>query len=248
MINGSKQTFGTVVPNGNVAGNLGDFYFNTASGALTAWFCYIAGTASTAEWGIIPFCNNLITSTSNNAIPYFAGGDGILSEALSVNNSILTTGAMGIPTFATILPAGLTIPQPIIQGITSGSTAASGVVGEFISSVVLSTSAISLTSSAPKNITSIALSAGDWDVFGNYNVLGITTTTSLGWSSITSATIPDAALYSTGGPFETSGGSAAVIPTMRYNVSIPTTVFLSVNAIFTSGGSACGGIYARRRR
>ena len=52
-----------------------------------------------------------------------------------------------------------------LQGVTNGSDAPPGQIGEVISSVV--TTGVSLTTSVPVNITSIPLTAGDWDVCGD---------------------------------------------------------------------------------
>jgi hypothetical protein len=140
-----------------------------------------------------------------------------------------------------------------IIGTTNADNATAGDVGQEISSVVASASAVSLTANTPANVTSISLTAGDWDVFGNITtIVNLGTGNTFVWCSLTSATLPDASLYNIASVI---GGTTALgtvglnTPFLRVNVSTTTTVYLSVQCGFPSGtASACGGIYARRRR
>lgn len=143
------------------------------------------------------------------------------------------------------LPAGLTIPQPNIQGVVDASNALAGSVGEVISSSIASGSATSLTNNVAKNVTSISLTAGDWDVFGNVTFISSGgTAVTQAWTSLTSATAPDLSLR-----VEGAGTSGLSTPYMRVNVNTTTTVYLSCAANITSGTcTACGNIYARRVR
>lgn len=137
-----------------------------------------------------------------------------------------------------------------IQGKTSGSASAAGNVGEFVSNQVLFASGTALTSTQPKNVTSISLTAGDWDVWGNIFISDTLNTLSVAdaWISLTSATLPDSSLVAS------MGANVAVLtfwgartPDLRVNITSTTTVFLSASATFASGSvTACGGIYARR--
>jgi hypothetical protein len=63
----------------------------------------------------------------------------------------VTTGPIG--------PVGL-------QGFTDGSNAASGIVGEYISSVVPFGSGTSMSTGTSTQLATITLTAGDWDVIG----------------------------------------------------------------------------------
>ena len=79
-----------------------------------------------------------------------------------------------------------------IIGVADASNASTGIVGEFITSQVLSTSPVSMPAFTVKNITSISLTAGDWDVWGN---IAFITTGQIsqysGWTSNVSATVPN---------------------------------------------------------
>ncbi len=139
-----------------------------------------------------------------------------------------------------------------VQGTTAGGNAASGNVGELISSVINNASAVSILSNTPKNLTSISLTAGDWDVFGNITFIQATVTlqNAFCWISTTSATLPDASLYN---DFTTSTSQMAQFglgaPYFRASISTTTTVYLSGQVALAAGTCVmCGGIYARRVR
>lgn len=144
--------------------------------------------------------------------------------------------------------------NPTTQGIvgtTTNDSAGSGYVGEFVSSVILVGSKVTLTANVVANITSISLTAGDWDVWGNVNISSTaqTQTYSFAWISQTSATQPaDAYIqgFQISQPY-TINNYRAITP-LRFNLSATTTVYLSV--VGDGGGalSGWGAIYARRVR
>jgi hypothetical protein len=137
-----------------------------------------------------------------------------------------------------------------IQGTTTNDSATAGYVGELIAANVLAGAAISISNNTPANVTSISLTAGDWDVTGNVTVTGssgILTNVTM-WGSTASATLPDASTSSSlTSTIFTQLGSA--IPRFRFRSTSTTTVYLSVQASFATGtATACGTIYARRVR
>jgi len=142
-----------------------------------------------------------------------------------------------------------------VHGTSTNDNATAGYVGEFVSNVVAAASAVSLTNSVVADLTSISLTAGDWDVWGNV-VIQYTTNqgvTSYVWVSSTSATQPDLSLQGTQGSFVGASGTMVLgggcVPQQRFSLSGTTTIYLSCAAGFTAGGAtACGGIYARRVR
>lgn len=54
-----------------------------------------------------------------------------------------------------------------IPGTTSGGSANAGLIGEYVTSIVTTGSAVAMSGGIAVNITSIALTAGDWDIFGS---------------------------------------------------------------------------------
>jgi len=138
-----------------------------------------------------------------------------------------------------------------IQGNRAGANASAGYVGEIIQSVIASGSAVSLTTGTSADITFIDVTAGDWRIDSNVFVSGSTSNLNgvSGWASLTSATLPDISLISQIFPSTPFVGWGSPCPFLRVNVTTTTRVYLSVRATFGSGtATACGGIYATRRR
>ena len=142
-----------------------------------------------------------------------------------------------------------------IPGTTTNDNAAAGNVGEYVESVVAIGSAVALTTSTAANITSISLTAGDWDVDAlayfvpNAATVNTTEACSIGTVSATldgtagrvqAVTIPTAGI--TGG-----SGHSCSIPPYRFSLSATTTIFLVAFAVFTTNTNAAFGRLAARR-
>lgn len=143
-----------------------------------------------------------------------------------------------------------TINQPVITGVTDGSNASAGDVGEIISQEVPISSEVSLTDGVEANVTSIALSSGDWNIWANVFFNGSTNNmnTVFCQSNVVSATIGDGDEFNRidQGPYLQIGMST---PFRRVSVSSNQTVYLVARANFSSGSAgACGEIFARRVR
>lgn len=140
-------------------------------------------------------------------------------------------------------------------GVTNGSNAAAGFVGEYIESIVLNGGALPLTTATALNVTSIALTPGDWDVSGfvAFNVAGTTTVGQFaGGSSTATAAFQAGSFFSVlYPPSSVMGAGSAIHPliTFRYNLVAATTMFLVAQSTFgTSTNAAFGTIRARRVR
>ncbi len=199
------------------------------------------------------------TLTSCSGLPI----SGIASLGTGVGTALAATvtGSGGIvlantPTLITpVLGAATGTSVSLSSGIlgtTAGGNASSGYVGEIISSVISSGSAVAINSSTAKDMTTISLTAGDWDVYGNISFVGSTNNISLAilWASLTSGTLPDASLYNLTYPnitFLNQYGSN--VPYLRVSISMTTTVYITGYVVFATGTvSMQGGIYARRVR
>ena len=195
------------------------------------------------------------TGVANTGSTITIGGNFAISGAFTFTGTITGNTAITFPTSGTLITGSQpTINQPNIVGTTTNDSASAGSVGEFISSVIASGSSVSLSNGIAKNLTSISLTAGDWDVWGNvYLVSGGNAnviTESKGWISSTSATAPDNSLVSQINQGVAGGNTFAFcIPMLRFSLNATTTIFISSIAVFGSGTvSVSGGIYARRRR
>ena len=141
----------------------------------------------------------------------------------------------------------------VFLGTATNDNAAAGVVGEYTSSLVASGSAVSLTNNTTANITSISLTAGDWDVDGHVNFTETTSTVtarSAGLTS-TSATVPtDGSEAFCGVQSTVTSETNSITPSRkRFSLSATTTVYLVGRASFSAGTcTGFGQITARRAR
>lgn len=170
------------------------------------------------------------------------GGIATDSTAATVNT------ALGVTTNGTAVVGQL-------PGTTTNDSAAAGKVGELISSTITFANKISLTSGVVVNLTSISLTAGDWDVASvTYHPVGATTVITSIDSSISATT---AAIDFTAGSFNeigppiTAGWISITLPISPKQISLSgtTTIFLVVASTFTTSTmQAWGTIRARRVR
>ena len=112
----------------------------------------------------------VITSTGASSAPAWSSLPATVT-GLTAGTGIAVSSSTGNVTVS--IPAGATITTPNITGVTSGSAAAAGSVGEVKTATG---TAVSLTNSTVANITSVALTAGDWWCSGNieYDAAGTT--------------------------------------------------------------------------
>jgi hypothetical protein len=143
-----------------------------------------------------------------------------------------------------------------LRGTTTNDSAATGAIGQVIESTVLVGAAVSLSNGASKTVTSISLTAGDWDVWGvvGFSPNGATTVSGIqGAVNTTTDTLPTApgdgaiaALFAT-----LTTGFAQYLPvgSRRVSISATTTIYLIANSSFlVNTMAAFGYIGARRRR
>lgn len=143
-----------------------------------------------------------------------------------------------------------------IKGVTAVASAPAGYVGEIITATAAAGS-VSLTTFTPANVTSISLTAGDWDLTGQVN---FTTTSSTSVTLLETCINTTSATFPASNPTNSSLVTPAVVPgagtdyylpsgTLFLNVSSTTTVYLVVQAAFTASTLSAGGtLQARRRR
>ena len=221
-----------------------------------------------------PTGSGTVNSGTINQLAYYTATGTAVSGLAITNSAALLTNGSGVPSWvaytgtgAPVLATSPTLVAPIlgaasatsvsfsstsgIIGTTTNDNAADGSVGQLISSVIPFSSSVTIGAfNVAQNITSISLTAGDWDVFGNIYANGTTSNGVIVWSSTTSASVPDQSLQNAISLITSSAvyfGNS--IPTTRYSLSATTTIYLSI-IVGTGTGTwtACGGIYARRRR
>ena len=182
------------------------------------------------------------------------GASGKWADGAHIHPTDTSRAPVASPTFTgtVTIPTGAAIATPNISGVTTASNAAAGQVGEWITASQLT--AQSLTSATALNLSSISLTAGDWDVDGDvfYQASGLVVSNFVCGVNLTSLAIP---AVGTPGRAQMVGAANAFVQSsfstgrLRVNVSTTTTVYLVVSATFGSGTcTAQGTIQARRMR
>lgn len=144
-----------------------------------------------------------------------------------------------------------------LPGVTSATAATAGNIGEYISSSVASGSAVSLTNGVAANLTSISLTAGEWDVSCSASfVTGATTqmfyqNVSVGTTSATQNTAPGAsasfAISASGTTVNTTVPSVLNTMPNRYSLASTTTVYCVALASFITSTEAVYGLIRATR-
>lgn len=213
----------------------------------------------------------------NGANIQFSSGQGLVDANAAAALTITTT--LAAVNFVSLVPSATGVPVHLVLGGTDANiqfvitgkgtggvvingtgtndNAPTGYVGEFISQEVLVASAVSVLTATGTDITSISLTAGDWDLEGNAccNPASGTTMTSFGayisTVSSTAPTAPNKGAYNSVNGISAVGSSNFCLVTGRIRISIAatTTVYLGTFTDFSgSTMKAYGYISARRVR
>lgn len=136
----------------------------------------------------------------------------------------------------------------------TNDNASAGKAGEYAESIILVGAAVSLTTGTNANITSLSLTAGDWDVDGAVFILPAAATAtafnaSVSLTSATQETPPNqGSRLINRGTFPTGGSTGGPVGTRRLSLNATTTVYLVLNADFGGTCSGYGALRARRVR
>jgi hypothetical protein len=210
------------------SGGTGDIYYQASGGLLTR-----LGIGSTGQ--ILEVVSGLPSWQT-------VSGSGTVTSVTCFGTAITTSGTCA------------TTGQ--IPGIATNTAATGGNVGEYISSTVLVGAAVPLSTGVAANVTSVSLTAGDWDCDGNVfiNPAGTTPVSqAVAAISNTSATIPTTpcagACTLNSAPISAGLQQGLVTGKIRELLAATTPVYLIGYAAFTvSTASAFGFIGCRRMR
>lgn len=251
LTTGNFNTFIGAQTSGNTASIGGGIAIGYASVALAS----TGGTSSDNGVGI---------SIGSAAVPVGFRGDGSIYPGFmgAGNWRVVVNGtAYKLPMLAdgaTSLGAlsatqiSFTTTSGII-GTTTNDNAAAGSVGEFVSSEV---AGVSINTNTVTNVTSISLTAGDWDVWANLSTepaAGTLCTGFYGWISTSSATFP--ANNTNGGAYVQNPGISppaanpwgVFIGQRRLSLSGTTTVYLTGYLNFSVSTMGIAGFIGARR-
>jgi hypothetical protein len=166
----------------------------------------------------------------------------------SNNHFILTTGAT-TNSGNTLIEANPSTTGVAIHGTNTNDNASSGFVGQYIENTV--TNQAAPTSATWSDVTSITLTAGDWDISLMCNINAGTSATNvnfgIGTASGTSTTGLISGVNSWALSGIVSGVVTGVVPPYRVSISSSTTYYLKANVTYTGGGSTCSGRISARR-
>jgi hypothetical protein len=187
-----------------------------------------------------------------NPVPLDSAGSAVIYGAGSYQLTITDALGVAVPGYS-----GVTVGNPSNPGnpgTTTNDNAAIGQIGEFISSSVVQGSAVALTTSVAANVTSISLTAGDWEAYGSVDFYPAATTTISSIASAlstASATFPvrgtSAAFISLSAPL--NAGNLVDLGTgrTRFSLAATTTVYLIASALFGVSTMTAGGYIGARR-
>ena len=199
--------------------------FTLRSGNLTNPLLIVSGTSGQHT------TNFLFANTANTRNVTFPDADGTLlmtGQAISTVPSIAFSSTSGI------------------IGTTTNDNAAAGSVGEFVTSAV---SAVAITTATATNVTSISLTAGDWDLWGNvFTNPAAGTTQSLLAAGISTSTAAFPTQY-TLLPYTAiaSVNVGTTAPNIRLSLSGTTTVYLVASVSYAVSTLTISGTLSARR-
>jgi hypothetical protein len=183
---------------------------------------------------------------------YTQGGNLAIGTSTAAKNVTIIAGG----TTSANVVATFTSAKTLLMGEIDGVAATAGNIGQVIQSTVLSGSAISLTTATPANVTSIALTAGDWDIEGQVTIIAT-------GASMAAGSLQEVGINSTSITLPVDGSESYepvqnAITTTSFkqtfniarkiiNISAGATEYLVAVATFTAGTvTAYGNITARR--
>jgi hypothetical protein len=212
------------------------------------------GVATSTGTGSVVLSTSPTLTTPNLGTPSAATLTNATGLPVSTGISGLGTGvatALGVAADgngAIVLSNSPQINQPNIQGVTNGSAAAAGQVGQLLTATG---SSVSITNSTSTNCASVNLTAGDWNVWGNIDYVpagGAQFSNVQSGIGTTSATLPSAPNYSQAVyPATSTFGQSSMPPMQVQNVSGTTTVYLVGNVGFSSGTATMTCFISARR-
>lgn len=219
----------------------------------TRYYMYFSNSAAITAAPVGQLSLSAAAPTLDSATGYYVS---------SVNSALLYVGWVvtdGSGNVATTSPVYSFYPQALPPGqapaTITNDNALVGNQGEYVESVIAAGSAVALVTGTAKTITSITLTAGDWDVsIMGYILPAGGTSTSQAIVSLSSVTNTFNAtpgrfcgLILTAGTFTGGNEIGLPLPPYRISLSATTTLYFVAQSTFTVSTSAAYGIIRARR-
>lgn len=238
-----------------------DTVFGTATANNTPSLAFAQPAGGTLTWdggaiGSITPATGAFTTITSNSHTFNTGtglktaqsaGNTYLLSAYDVDGAVdkvfMTFTANNTPTCDLSPPSGGTLTISNVTGITSGASAASGIIGEYLQANLASGSAITLNTGVNTDIVSQAYTAGVWRVDLSTRVVysGITSTVILFFGGDTTGDNQSGVTaYNTQHiehPAAGASGTVGGVVSYYINASGSGTVYLKINATFTVGSA-----------
>lgn len=195
-----------------------------------------------SEIGTATYTSSNTTLTNRTPTKSTAG-----SSYINASSGCIITGVVRGEDLNSFIVAGQ------LLGTSSNDSASSGNVGEYVTNQKARASAAALTSSGITVISSISLTAGDWDVWGIMGYNGTSSNASIvaswGTSSTALAGLDSNAEAALGNINVSTIDNVLNVPMSRVSLAATTTYYMNAYAAFGVGTvSAFGTLLARRRR
>lgn len=254
----------------------------TQSGAATLKGNPTNATANVTDFTIQGLTNNVTPSVSNDKVPIYNNSTGTIQY--STPGQLFSSGTAGVSSLngltgglsvvgtngIGVTPSGSTVTLSLgaltassvtfspttggVVGTTTNNNTTAGNVGEYVSSNIVAGSAVNVSSNTPTDITSISLTAGDWQVWGTTSIQPSLVTTKIGhWINTTSATTPAdsgngaVVFHNYAGALQSGATIQEHTGQMRLSLSGTTTVYLSCNVTISTGTVTAYGFLGARR-
>jgi hypothetical protein len=220
-------------------GGAADFIFTAGAQTITGAKTFASSALLLQEAGSTDVVTIAVAALAASRIYTVPDAGGAASFVMTAGTQTVS----GAKTFDT---------QLIGKGTATNDNAAAGYIGEYTESVVASGAAVSSTGNGQYfDVTSISLTAGDWDVSGIVNLTpnGATVTQYVMGISITTGNSATGIEVFNSFPPTAAYDASGAIPSKRYSFSGTTTVYLKAFAAYSvATPKGYGRISARRVR